>query len=126
MRETVLYFAPDGTSHTPLLKGVLAQMNIKVKNLTPERCAQRIGWLAGVEGVEKRELSESFQRYVPVLDEELMVMAGFTDGRLDELLENLKKAGAPKIRLKAIVTETNARWTVYQLYNQLKAESARI
>lgn len=126
MRETVLYFAPDGTSHTPLLKGVLAQMNIKVKNLTPERCAQRIGWLTGVEGVEKRELSENFQRYAPVLDEELMVMAGFTDGRLDELLENLKKAGVPKIRLKAIVTETNARWTVYQLYDQLKAESARI
>ncbi len=32
--------------------------------------------------------------------------------------------GVAKINLKAVVTETNARWTVYQLYGQLREEYA--
>lgn len=122
MKEMILYYAPDNTSHTPLLRGVMAQMGIRVKNLTPERCVQRIGYLVGMDGVEKRVVSENFQKYAPAMHEEMLVISGFTDERLEELLGNLKRAGVPKINLKAIVTETNAQWTVYQLYEQLREE----
>ena len=43
-----------------------------------------------------------------------------------ELLDKLKKEGVPKINLKAVVTETNAGWTVYQLYEQLREEHAQM
>ena len=37
-------------------------------------------------------------------------------------IHKMKKADIPKIGLKAIVTETNAHWTVYRLYKQLCEE----
>ena len=40
--------------------------------------------------------------------QEMLVMHRFSERRLDELLMNLRKAGVPKIALKAIVTESNA------------------
>ena len=126
MKEMVLYYAPDNTPHTSLLRGVMAQMGVKVKNLTPERCIQRIGFLVGMDGAKKREGSDGFQKYAPEMNEEMLVIAGFTEERLEELLDKLKKAGVPKINLKAIVTETNADWTVYQLYEQLKEEHANV
>ncbi len=126
MKEMVLYYAPDNTPHTSLLRGVMVQMGVKVKNLTPERCIQRIGYLVGADGVEKRKVSENFQKYAPAMNEEMLVISGFSEERLEELLDKLKKAGVPKINLKAVVTETNAGWTVYQLYEQLREEHAQM
>lgn len=122
MKETVLYYAPEGTAHVGQLKGIVSQMGIKIKNLTPERCVQKIGYLAGAEGFEKRTVSAGCEKYAPVMDRELLVLCGFTEERLDQLLDRMKTAGIPKIELKAILTEINAGWTVYQLYRQLCEE----
>ena len=46
----------------------------------------------------------------------------FTGHRIDALLLNLRKAGVPKIALKAVITEQNSRWTFYQLYEEIKKE----
>ena len=56
------------------------------------------------------------------LGEQLLVLYRFSEGRLDQLLYGLRKAGVPKIELKAIVTEQNSRWTLYELYEELKKE----
>lgn len=125
-KELVLFYTPENKEHTPLLRGVLSQMHIKIKNLTAERCVQKIGYLAGLEGFEKREVSPGYERYAPAMEEELLVFCGLTDERLEELLANLKKAGVPQIPLKAVVTDTNAEWTVYRLYDQLREEHAQL
>lgn len=122
MKELVLYYAPEGTAHVGRLKGVLSQMGIKIKNMTPERCVQKIGYLAGVEGFEKRTVRAGYEKYAPVMDKELLVLCRFTEERLDQLLNHMKTAGVPGIGLKAIMTDTNADWTVYQLYQQLCEE----
>ena len=54
----------------------------------------------------------------------MMVMYGFTGQRLDEFLQNMRKAGLPKIPLKAIVTPHNVNWTFRQLYEELEQEEA--
>lgn len=122
MNETVLYYAPENTEHVGLLKSVLVQMGIKIKNLTPARCEKKIGFLAGMETMP---LGGQQASQVPIKDE-LLVLCGFTDERLDELLANLKKAGVPRTSLKAVVTETNAQWTVYELYGHLLEERRQI
>ena len=135
MKEIVLYYTPRQMDHTSLLKGVLVQMGVKIKNLTPDRCGKKIGFLVGMEGYEDSSgmdkiqgingMNEAGQQTVTQalpMTEELMVLSGFTDERLDELLDKLRKTGVPKIKLKAIVTETNANWTVYELYRQLQDE----
>lgn len=126
MKELVLYYAPEGTTYVGQLKGILSQMGIRIKNLTTERCVQKIGYLAGVEGFEKRTVKEGYGKYAPVMDRELLVLCGFTEERLDQLLENLKTAGIPGMGLKAVMTDTNADWTVHQLYRQLCEEYAQM
>lgn len=126
MKEIVLYYALENSVHIGLIKGVLVQMGIKVKNLTPGRWGKRIGFLAGMEGFEddpaKKCGTESSLDLPLAIKEELLVLCGLSDEKLDELLEKLKKAGVPKTVMKAIVTETNARWTVYELYGHLLEE----
>ena len=134
MGEMVLYHAPGQMAHTSLLKGVLVQMGVKIRNLTPDRCGKRIGFLVGMEGYEDSPETDDSQEIngtgqqadaqFASMTEELLVLSGFTDGRLNELLGRMKRAGVPKIKLKAIVTETNADWTVYELYRQLQIESS--
>uniref|UniRef100_UPI0032600706 DUF3783 domain-containing protein n=1 Tax=Clostridium sp. NkU-1 TaxID=1095009 RepID=UPI0032600706 len=41
---------------------------------------------------------------------------------MDELLSNLRRAGVPKIDLKAVITDTNCKWKFYDLYLELKEE----
>ena len=133
MKEMVLYYSPREMAHTSLLKGVFSQMGVRIKNLTPERCGKKIGVLVGMEGYKDlseagktQETSAADQQaaeQIAPMAEELMILSGFTDERLNELLGKLRNAGVPKIRLKAIVTETNADWTVYELYRQLEDEA---
>ena len=40
----------------------------------------------------------------------------------DMLLAGLRRAGVPRIALKAVLTEHNSDWTFYHLYQELKEE----
>ena len=124
MRESVLYYAPENAANVGLIKGVLVQMEIKIKNLTQGRCEKKIGFLAGMDGFmdEGPALEGRQQASHAALREELLVFCGFTEERLDELLDKLRKAGVPRRILKAVLTETNAHWTVYELCDHLAEE----
>jgi hypothetical protein len=56
------------------------------------------------------------------VEEEILVMKNFSNRRVDELLLNLRRAGVPKVQLKAVVTDTNCKWRFYDLYEELKEE----
>ena len=134
MKEMVLYYAPENAVHVSVIKGVLVQMGIRIKNLTSGRCEKKIGYLAGMDGFEDEDvvLGETVvpgvgQQASPMtINEELLVLCGFTEERLDQLLERLKKAGVPRSVMKAIVTHSNAYWTVYELYSHLVEERKQI
>lgn len=97
-------------------------MGIRIKNISPEQAGQQVGFLAGMEGFLEQEITEP----IPVMEEEMLVMKYFTSRRVDELLLNLRKAGVPKIALKAVVTESNSGWTLYHLYEELKEEHQKM
>ena len=107
-KEMVLYYQPakekeaGNASKAAKLKGVLIRMGVRIKNITPEQTGQT--------------------SVAPEIDEEMLVMKNFTNRRIDELLVGLRRAGVPKIELKAVVTETNCGWSFYALYEELKKE----
>lgn len=125
-KEMVLYYQPErekeagNASKAAKLKGVLIRMGIRIKNITPEQTGQTVGYLAGFDGFDERETEE--RTVLPELEEEMLVMKNFTNRRIDELLAGLRRAGVPKVELKAVVTETNCGWTFYALYEELKKE----
>lgn len=125
-KEMVLYYQPESekqagnTSNTAKMKGVLIRMGVRIKNVTASEAGQTVGFLAGYDGFEETEADGN--EPLPVIGEEMLVMKNFTSRRIDELLAGLRRAGVPKIRLKAVITETNCSWTFYALYEELKKE----
>ena len=123
--ETVLYYnpgTPETMKHVTKLKSVLVRMGIRIRNIDPDQVNQTVGYLAGVPGFEEnKDAGEA-----PVIGEEMMVLKQFSNRRLDELLLNLRKAGVPRIALKAVLTEHNCGWTFYALYHELREEHEKM
>lgn len=142
MHETVLYYNPESSSKVMKLKGVLVRMGVRIRNVSSEQVLEKVGTLAGLPAYERAvrdsgndsefirehgsESGEAETMQIPVIPEEILVMHGFSSRRIDELLAGLRKAGVPKVELKAIVTETNADWTFYHLYEEIKEEHERM
>jgi len=122
-KEMVLYYQPEkdrqsgNDTKAAKLKAVLVRMGIRIKNISPDQVGQTIGYLAGFDGFEETEQMEG-----PDVEEEILVMKNFSNRRIDELLLNLRRAGVPKIELKAVITDTNCKWKFYDLYLELKKE----
>ena len=122
-KEIVLYYCPEkdiqkgNDSRIAKLKAVLVRMGIRIKNITPDQTGQTVGYLAGIEGFEERPSAE-----YPLVEEEILVMKNFSSRKIDELLMNLRRSGVSKIALKAVITDTNSKWSFYELYQELKKE----
>jgi len=122
-KEMVLYYSPEKDSQKgndtriARLKAVLVRMGIRIKNISPDQTDQTIGCLAGLDGFREQSSGEC-----PVVEEEVLIMKNFSSRRIDELLMNLKRSGVSKIALKAVITDTNSKWSFYELYQELKKE----
>lgn len=121
MKEMVLYYNPNPGPDVAKLKGVLVRMGIRIKNVGPEQVKQKVGYLAGMPGFAETESMDK-ESGTSFITEEMLVMKNFSSRRIDELLANLRKAGVPKIALKAVITEQNSQWTFCRLYEELKEE----
>lgn len=122
-KEMVLYYHPNTSDKTRLLKGVLVRMGIRIKNIAPSQTGELVGALAGLPGFEKAGDTEG---EIPVIPEEVLVLYGFGSRRLDEFLAQLRRAKVPPIPLKAVLTESNSRWTFYQLYEEIRLEHEKM
>ena len=116
--ETVLLYQIKGTKTAALLKPVLLKLGIRVRIVEPEQYLQSIGFLAG-----NKAFAESPEAYDGAgFDEPMMVMAGFSERKLDLFLTEMRRKKVPPIALKAIVTTQNQAWNSLQLYRELKEE----
>lgn len=127
LQEMVLYYqAADAAAgrekekSVRMMKSVLVRMGVRIKNIGADQVLEKVGYLAGMEGYTPcpREVSKE----LPALSRDVLVMKNFTDGRIDTLLAGLRKAGVPKIELKAVITPQNAQWSFYELYQELEKE----
>ena len=120
--EMVLFYTPDTTARTTRLKGIFVRLGIRIRNITAERMGETSGCLEGMGGLE---LAGETGEY-PAPEEEILVMKNFTSCRIDELILAIRKAGLPKIELKAVVTPTNAQWPFYKLYEEIREERRQV
>ena len=102
------------------LKSIFIRLGLKIRNIGPEDVKETVGYLAKMEGYEAA--SHIREEETDKIPEEVLVMKGFSGSQIDELLLAIRKAKLPKIQLKAIITEENAGWTFYQLYQEIKKE----
>jgi len=124
IRETVLYYTPEKKEYEIRLKGVLVRMGIRVRTVAHEQVGETVGSLIGLPDCAGEEEGE--EELTSVITEEILVMHNFSSRRMDELLRNLRKAGVPRIPLKAVVTETNCRWSFCRLYEEIREEHEKM
>lgn len=92
------------------------RLGIRLRVVTPEEFGLPVGALAGVlEPPEEVAPAEPF-------DDEMIVMAHFRPGMLDAFLNGFRQSRIPSVKLKAMLTETNAAWTAPALHAAILEE----
>lgn len=142
MKETVLLFNITSRESRLKIGKALLPMNITVKAVTSEDYSQSIGYLAGMKDMERRNKDIGNNEAEPTslekntiepttsetnisyndLAGEMIVMAGLSGARMEQVLQALKKAGVLKSCLKAVLTDTNRFWNAFKLFQELKSE----
>ena len=98
------------------LRVLALRLGIGVRVVEPEKFGLPVGALAGV-----MEPPETIEPAEPFADE-MLVMAHFRPGMLDAFLTGFRQSRIPSVKLKAMLTETNAAWTLERLHGALKEE----
>ena len=98
------------------LRVLALRLGIGVRVVEPEKFGLPVGALAGVlNAPETVEEAESFS-------DEMLVMAHFRPGMLDAFLNGFRQSRIPPVKLKAMLTETNAAWSAARLHREIRAE----
>ena len=121
MRETILLFHFSDRDKRNRLARALLPLRIKIKEIPLEDYGRPVGFLAGIKELKAdEELCNGDE-----LSGELLVMAGLGSTRIDQVLRAIRKSGI-KVPYKAVLTEANQRWNVWELFEEIKAEHERM
>lgn len=116
-KEAVYLYNIKHKPYEKTLKLHLIRLGIRMKEVNPNDYIQPLGVLVGSKSFTP-VVSETTKE--PFVDE-MLLMVGFTNQRMDLLLSTLRKEGI-RIPLKAVLTEHNISWSSMELYNELKKE----
>lgn len=137
--ETVLLYAPKGSTKVNRMKPAFLRTGVRVKMVSTEQFSMTIGEFLGLSEEEIKQISDEIRQtdseaghnvlnhpeeleQLKYLNEEVFVLWNMSSAKIDTLLNQLKKAGVPRIALKAVVTPNNITWTFAQLIRELQKE----
>jgi len=117
-RATVLCCNLNGTKAAKI-KMAAIKLGLRIHTVSPDEFTLPLGHLVGLPAYADAEPleGESFTQ-------EMLIFHNFTEPQLDAFLAEIRRAGG--VRLKAVVTPTNASWGISALYRELEAEHAAI
>lgn len=117
-QELVLLYEINGKDREKKLKLILVKLGIRIKLVQKEEYLESLAYLAKIK--ESEAGGEVYEG--EPLGDEMMVLVGFSSGRIDALLSEIRKAKLDKINLKAVLTDYNKGWNSIQLCEELKKE----
>lgn len=118
MKETILLFGFRDKERLLKVKRALLPLGMRMKTVACEDYKKPVGYLAGIKEIPCEDLPYEG----PELENEMMVMAGFTSKRVDAVIYGLRKAGVGRIDYKAVLTPTNQFWDPVKLYEEIARE----
>lgn len=116
MRELILVFGMTDEGQKSALRRALAPQKVMVKAVSPADYGQSVGRLAG-----DKTLPEAPSVPGAELPQPLLLLSGFSSGRMDQVLTALWKAGV-RVDYKAVLTPTNRSWDVRTLFAEIAKE----
>lgn len=118
--ELVLFYTPLLLADPSRLGSLLEGLGVSLHMVSAQQLGQTVGFLAGLPGCPERPAGA-----VPSVSEPVMVFCGFSQERLDQVLDALRASGGPSA-LKAVLTPSNQSWTLARLAGELQSERAEI
>ena len=124
-----LYIHIDNIEKRSAIEKLCESLNITVKDLSYSDLNRTVlDIVASVPIVfNNKNINGGTVSKVPplFLMPEVILFNGFNDESLQGFLAAYRKAGIEKVALKAVVTPYNITWTLYDLIEHLKEESAQ-
>lgn len=115
-KPTLLLYDPGNSPWVPKLKQHCAIQGLRLRLVEPTDLGRTVSALAqGLAPVEQPSASAT-------VAEPMLIFCSLTNAQLDRILAALRKAEAPRTLLKAVLTPTNASWTLAALYGELCRE----
>ncbi len=115
--EEILLYNLDGDKGRRI-KQLCVLLKIRVKTVLREDYLEPIGAIAGIKGVERKNVSFDGQAFT----DEMIVFKNFSDHSLQNFLTRYRQAGIEKVNLKAGLTPYNIMWNSFQLRDELMRE----
>ena len=94
------------------------RLGMRIRVVEKEDYGKPLGVLAGMKDVTLEDENAPVEDF----QDEMLVLRGFTDKRLDAFLKGMRKEGIERVDLKAVLTPTNCRWNSWQLYKEIREE----
>ena len=116
MREAILVFGGDGEAAVRLRRALLP-LKVMVRPIPLADYGHSLGRLAGDGSCPAAEGPFEGEE----LPQTLLVLAGFTDRRLDQALAAMARAGL-RFPYKAVLTASNRLWRAPDLYREVVRE----
>lgn len=114
----ILFYSPTSVPYLPKLRQLCALQGIRLRIMEAADLDRTLSAL--VQGLRPSEPPKAGE----ALPEPLLVFCHFTDKGLDRALLSLRRMEA--FCLKAVLTPTNAAWTLRALYKELCSERSQL
>lgn len=121
MKETILLFGFEEREKQRRLVRALLPLKLRVREVEKKDFGRPVGYLSGEKDVLPADDGGDMGNDRS-LDGEMLLMAGLSSGRVDQVLHAIRKAGTGPIPYKAVLTGSNRNWNAYQLLEELKKE----
>ena len=101
------------------IRVILLRLGLQGRVVTKAEFSLPVGQLAGIEGLSPAEKAQEAAE--ETFREEMLVMCDLPSPVFSAFLNALRQNRCP-VALKAVLTETNARWSSVELHRELRRE----
>lgn len=123
MKETLLLYNITDKKIRSTLQLLSVKMKFRLRVVAPSQYKMPLGLLAFGSPADQEEYLVDEPA---AFDDSMLFFAGFSSGRLNQVLAQMAKNKTPKVNLKAAMTEHNAVWDSIQLHKELSEEHAAL
>lgn len=113
----VLVYGFDGPE-VKKLRAACGKLGLRLRKVLPEEWDQPVGAFAGRGAFTDPAGAEQ------AVPGQMLVLCHVTERQLDALLSSLRTVRVGRDALKAVLTDTNARWSGRRLFDELTKEHA--
>lgn len=118
-RPIILFYTPSPVPYASKLPSLCAVQGLKLRTVSPGDLDRPLSSLAQALPVQEEPSAPG-----EPLPEPVLIFCHLSSGQLDRLLPSLRRIQA--LCLKAVLTPTNAQWTLRALYDELCKERSQL